>query len=159
MKRRGSLLIMVLLLLGILFALGLGYLSSRVARYRASASSRAAVQAEALAYAGLEDARVKLNRDHSFPPAGAEEQPSFTYTEELTDFDGQPAGYYLVSVDVLYGGSPYYLVRVTSTGAVGPRDRPLARRTFEAEWNRSDRSGPPPVQAGQWMNFRDLGTD
>lgn len=159
MTRRGSLLIMVLLLLGILFALGLGFLSSRVSRYRASASSRAAVQAEALAYAGLEDARVKLNRDHSFPPAGAEEQPSFTFSEELADFDGQPAGYYLVTVDVLYGGSPYHLVRVTSTGAVGPRDRPLARRTFQTEWSAQARAGPPAVEAGQWMNFRDLGTD
>ncbi len=75
-----------------LVIVGLAYLGTRAQLYRSATRSVAAAQAQALAWAGLEDAKAKLHKIYSFPPAGALGQETYTYFEEVTDSDGQLVG-------------------------------------------------------------------
>jgi len=74
-------------------------LTSSSGRYLAATHMLRASQARALAEAGLEDARVKLQRDCEFPPASSMEQPLYCYAEKLGG-----AGVYQVRIDSTHRG-------------------------------------------------------
>ncbi|MFN8608412.1 MAG: hypothetical protein U0931_12820 [Vulcanimicrobiota bacterium] len=97
--RRGFVLIFSLLLLLLLALGGMILLGQRAAQYRASVLASKTAVARALAQAGLEDARVKLEKDLNFPPPGDQNQVVFSYDEPVTDLDGKLVGYYFVTVD------------------------------------------------------------
>lgn len=118
-RRRAFVLVMVLLICSLLLTMGLGYLGSRVGQYQSSMQSVQAAQARAVARAGFEDARAKLNRDAAFPPAPGVEQNTFSYTETLLDASGQPAGTYRVVIDSTYSAPPYSVLCLTCTGWAG----------------------------------------
>lgn len=105
----------------------------------------------------MEDARAKLNHDLKFPPGGAKGQETFTYSEDVSDFDGRLVGEYTVTLDLTFRHEPYRLVTIHSTGRIGGRQDPVATRSFQAEWSGRDRTSPP-VEAGSLCNFVDLGT-
>lgn len=86
-------------------------------------------QARALAWAGFEDARIKLELDIDFPPGQPETHPEFIYSEDL------PGGTYRVRVSHEYNRPPYHLIRVWSTGAVGHSEDPAARVHLYAEFD------------------------
>lgn len=160
-KRRGFTLVASLFLLVVLLVLGLAFLGKRVAQYRGAVAVRAAARARAVALAGLEDARVKLEKDALFPPLGSEEQLYFSYTETLRDINGQPAGTYTVTVDSRLDKWPYAVVRLTSVGTVGPVDDPQARRRLYAELDVSPtRRGTtvPNENFYRFINFQDGST-
>lgn len=93
-----------------------------------------ALRAEGLAEAGLEDARVKLDRDLTFPPPGAVDQLVFTYEEPVMSLDGSTqVGNYRVTIDKRWAEPPFRLVRITSVGTVGDESTPVARRELTAE--------------------------
>lgn len=148
MKRtRGSTLIAMLLILSIMLILGMGLLGSRVARYRAATDSIAAAQAQALAEAGIADARAKLDKHQQFPPAGEEdEQLVFSYAEEVTEPGGQRVGSYIVTIDRRWSGEPYFLIVVESLGILGSTDDPEAQRVIRTEL---DISTPP----SEWISW------
>lgn len=125
-----------LLLLAIMLVLGMGQLNAQAAQYRAVVESQSSAQALALAEAGLEDARVKLDRDGDFPPQGAEDQELFSYREVVLDLDDvTPVGAYLVTVDRRWRKANTELLRVTSEGLAGPVGAPVARRRLTLTWD------------------------
>ncbi len=145
-----------LLLLGLLLVVGLATLAARSRRYQLAKFTALSVVAEQLARAGLEDARAKLNKDLDFPPSEAIwDQTTFTYSEDL-----EP-GSFRVTVDTTHRGAPYHVVVVTSTGLVGPREQPQARRSLRLEWDAApfERSGSglENASAGRILRFQDLG--
>ena len=118
---------MMLCLMLVVF--GMGFLGKRGPQYGASLAMARATQARALAEAGLEDARVKLDKDLFFPPPGDQDQLLFTYTEAVNDdFTGQLVGYYAVTVDTRWAADPLdppnpkhpSVITVWSKGLLGP---------------------------------------
>jgi hypothetical protein len=128
MKReiRGSLLVTTLLV-SILILLVCGAMVYRRSRqYEAANHQVAAARALALAEAGLEDARVKLNKDADFPPFGSEDQRVFSYVEPVFSLDGvTPLGSYEVIVDMRWQAPPLQVYRITSIGTCGETQRPV----------------------------------
>lgn len=134
MKRRGSMLVVALLLSLLFLVLGMGFLTQRVTQYRGAFRVAEATQALACARAGLEDVRTKLNLDFAFPPPAADDQPIFSYTELLTDLGSTtPVGSYTVTVDSTYRTAPFGVLRITVVGSAGDPQQPLARRKLYAE--------------------------
>ncbi len=155
MKKRGFILAMSLLLCVLLLVLGVGFLGKRAAQSQAAAAEGLAAQARALAEAGLEDARVKLDKDLFFPPPGDVDQDHFSYQEELRDASGaNRVGYYLVTVDEARRSAPdppdfHYpsVIVVTSTGCVGQDPKqPQAAVTLRMEIDVDEGEPGPPVE-------------
>lgn len=163
-RLRGSVLILVLVLISLVFVLGIVFLAYRATQYKAARQSTLAVQARQLAWVGLEQTRVKLMKDLNFPLSGDEDQLLFGLTENVYSLDGSDlVGSYRVVVDSTYSQEPYFLIRLTVTGLVGPPDRPLARRTLSAELDMATvartpigTSNPNP-NLFQFVNFTDEG--
>ena len=153
-RRPGFLLIMVLMVATLLSTMGLGFLGSRAGQYQSTAQSVLAIQARGLARSGLEDVRVKLNHDSSFPPTPAMGQTVFSYAEDLSDTHGVFIGSYRIKIDSTFLGAPYSLLNVTSTGLVGPRGAPTAAHTYRAYID-LDPASPLYFQIVRWD---DLGT-
>ena len=132
MRRRGFLLITALLAVVVLLLLGFGLLGSQAARFRGTPRAAESAQARALAMAGLEDARAKLENDVSFPPAPAGEgQDVFSYSERM-DLPGT-LGSYTVILDRSHEGPPYQVLHITAIGSLGRPDLPTAQHTLKAE--------------------------
>lgn len=99
-KRRGSTLVVALLVTVVLASIAASLLSRRVAQRAVTNARFQTVQAEEIAWAGLEDARVKLMNSRDFPPTSAFASTTFTYSEQVLDAAAQPVGTYLVEVDL-----------------------------------------------------------
>ncbi len=144
LRKKGMVLALVLVLSVIVMVLGMAFIGSRAVMYQNSARLGEAAQARALAEAGLEDCRIKLDKDPGFPPPGREEQTKFSYSEDVTDSSGELVGYYEVTVDSSHAVGPYYVVRIDSVGRAGTRAEPVAQHTIEAELDVAveDRASP-----------------
>jgi Tfp pilus assembly protein PilV len=118
-QARGFMMVLVLLIAALVLVLGLGFLSSNSPRYNASVYARTSAQARALAEAGMEDARVKLQKDPGFPPRVSAAQSTYAYREVVRDLGGQVVGSYVVTLDWTYAVAPYHVITVTSQGLVG----------------------------------------
>lgn len=133
-RRRGFLIILSLLLITLLLVIVMGFMSSRSLEFSSTGRVQAMAQAQALAEAGMEDARVKLEKDVFFPPVVGFGQSTFTYTEDLADPEtNQVLGTYTVTVDVFRRSAPYCVIKVLSVGSAGPRQDPIARYRIYAE--------------------------
>ena len=148
---RGGFLLITTLMVAILIFLVCGAMVHRRSRqYEAANNQVAGAQALALAEAGLEDARVKLNKDADFPPFGSEDQLIYSYIEPVFDLDGTtPLGSYEVIVDMRRREPPFQIVRLTSVGTCGQTANPLATSTVTVELDiaqqlRSDFTLPNP---------------
>jgi Tfp pilus assembly protein PilX len=122
--RRGSVLIIVLLLLTVLFIMGMAMLEMNVNQAKGAVLSRNGLVARQLSVSGMEDARVKLCKDMNFPPQGSIGDYCFSYSETLT-FPGDfaPAGEYQVTVDLSHNDPAHNAmydqkIMVTSIGIV-----------------------------------------
>jgi hypothetical protein len=124
----------IFLLLILLFA-GLAFLSSKSSAYRGAAAAGPALIARGLAQAGMEDARVKLQKDLFFPPVvGEHEQNLFSYTENLSaSGSSELTGTYTVSIDTRLAAPPYNVIRVTSIGRWAPPSGSSASHVISAE--------------------------
>lgn len=97
--------------------MGLAYVGSGASGYKGATKSLATQQALCLAESGIEDARMKLEKDSYFPPPQGDEGKVFSYTEDVLDIGGgNPMGSFEVVVDKTHGAEPYYIIRLTSTG-------------------------------------------
>lgn len=146
MKKRGGVLIAVLLLLALLLIIGMALLGKESYHLQAAGQTAHSEAAYELAMAGLEEARVKLDKDIRFPPHRDSEQPTFSYTEEVADVDGGPVvGRYEVTLDRRWEGPPYQVWRIRVVGTLGTLEDPLAQRTLTATLDVApDRGGPNP---------------
>jgi len=113
--KRGSALISVLIGLSLLAILGAALLQRQRLAYAEATLARHGLQALALAEAGLEDARLKLEKDGWFPPPGAPTQPRFAYSESL-EWQGKEVGHYQVTIDRSHAFAPHYVLRVEAWG-------------------------------------------
>lgn len=155
--RRGFLIIAALFVLTVLLVLGMGLMSTQSARYRGTARLIEATQAHELALSGMEDARSKLALNPNFPPNPAEDQPVFNYAEDVVDsITGKTIGSYEVTIDTASNHPPYLIIRVTSTGTVGPRESPLAQRILRGELQRQYGTTPA-TTLFRWVNLQDMG--
>jgi hypothetical protein len=160
-RRRAFLLIMVLFLLIILVVMGFGFLESRVSQYQSTGKAVLTAQTRALAMAGIEDARTKLNLDISFPPPQGVNQNLFTYTEVVTDpVHATVQGSYTVTVDSTNAIlPPYYLLSVTSIGqTTQPGSTTVSSYTYRAYIDVNPVVVPAPSPTYfQIVRFDDLG--
>lgn len=132
--RRGFLLITTFLVAILIFLVCGAMVHRRSRQYEAANNLVAGIQALALAEAGLEDARVKLNKDADFPPFGSEDQLLFSYVEQVFDLDGTtPLGSYEVILDLRWREPPCQILRITSIGTSGRVDTPVAKREVTVE--------------------------
>ncbi|MFN8610024.1 MAG: hypothetical protein U0931_20955 [Vulcanimicrobiota bacterium] len=132
--RGGYSLVLVLFLTLLFLILGLGFLESRSSQYQVAQGLISGLQAQALAEAGIADARAKLGRDWDFPPLGRRQQPEYTYGEEVAGSDGKLAGSFQVTVSRKWLQPPYSLIKLVSVGMARsrPDEKPLALHRIEA---------------------------
>ncbi len=160
MKRRGFILILSLFLCLLFFVVGIAYLSLKANQYRSANESQRALQAKGVAEAGLEDLRIKLQRDGQFPPPiGGSDQ--YGYREQLV-VGGKLRGTYSVTLDNSYALPPYQLLIATVTGEVGESTQDsVSRRSFRVEIDLAPflRSDPDTVNPRyrQILSLQDLG--
>lgn len=109
---RGSTIVVALLITVVMLTLALTLLGQRVTQRRVVNARFLTAQSKALAWAGLEDARVKLMKSRDFPPNAAFEGASFSYSDTLTDESGTLVGAYFVEVDLRNQGKA--IVRSTA---------------------------------------------
>ncbi len=148
-RRPGFALIVVLLIISLLLILGIGYIGRGVARYRAVRDTAVSSQARAIAIAGLEETRVKMDKDYYFPPQSAIDQQRMSFSERVTDLSGQVVGIYVVTLSWVYEDDPYNMIILRSQGQVIRDGKVVGRRTIEAEF----RDGPY-----EMLVIRDLGS-
>lgn len=144
-QRRGFLLIMALFVAVLLFIECGSMLYRRSRQYQMATDGVYGAEALSLAEAGLEDARVKLDKDADFPPQAAIDQQVFSYVERVMDLDGTTlVGSYEVTIDQRQQSSPCQIIRITSVGCLGDASAPRARRqvTVELDVARKLRSNP-----------------
>ena len=157
MRRRGFLIIAALLMLTVLLVLGMGLMSSQSSRYRDMQQLSLATQAHELALSGLEDVRAKLELNPNFPPNPAEDQPFFNYAEDVTNpITSKPLGSYEVAMDFSSNQPPFYLIKITATGTVGPKESPQAQRVLKAELQRQY-DALTANRIWRWVSLNDLG--
>ncbi len=130
MNSKGSTVIMVLLVLVILLILGMAFLTQQTHLRGAARLAQSSVAARAIAEAGLEDARGKLEKDVDFPPPSDPTQQIFTFSEILTDHDNDPVGQYTVTIDHSKT-ERNKVITVTSVGSLA--DDPRIQRTLYGE--------------------------
>lgn len=130
-------LVTALLLCTVVLLLGMGFLGSRAGQYHSTVQAALAARARAVARAGLEDARAKLQRDIHFPPRPSQAQPVYSYTEDFFDLSTPPqyVGTYDVQVDSSHDIPNVRVLVVTSRGQVrgaghGPTSPPLACHSY-----------------------------
>lgn len=159
-SRKGFALLVSLAIMTILLVLGMAFLYRRQAQYRAAAAAPYEAQARALCEAGLEDCRLKWQKDSHFPPRDSEDQKFFSYREALNDDGGTPVGSFTVTIDFQMADEPYKVARVTSVGAVESSGQPLAQHKIMAEFDLSDLvrgSTASNPKYYQFINWKDMG--
>ena len=130
MKRRASALLAVLFISVLIFVAGVGLIFQFRSDYQQRFQASRWAQARALAEAGLEDFRAKLERDQNFPPLQDVEQTVFEYSEAVA-----PQGGYSVRSDVSLRNPPWQLILVTSRGYLGTAVQPSLLVTIEGEFD------------------------
>ena len=128
--RRGSALLIALLIAIVIFVAGIALVFQFRSDYQQRFQSAQWVQVLALAQAGLEDFRVKLERDPNFPPLSDVEQTVFEYTEQIA-----PEGGFQVSSDTSLRRNPWQLVLVRSRGYLGTSNSPTLVVALEGEFD------------------------
>ncbi|MBS2039701.1 hypothetical protein JST97_32245 [bacterium] len=130
MKRRASALLSALLIAVLLFVSGLALVFQMRADFQQRFQASRWAQARALAEAGLEDFRCKLERDPHFPPLQDIEQTVFEFEERVN-----PQGGYQVRSDVSLRKDPWNLILVRSTGYLGDMRRPILLVRLDGEFD------------------------
>ncbi|MEW6278017.1 MAG: hypothetical protein AB1758_05295 [Candidatus Eremiobacterota bacterium] len=152
-RSRGFLLVLALFLTLLISVMGMAFLATQPALRGGAQSGADAALARSLAWAGLEEARMKLAKDQDFPPPGGEEQVRYTYFETVRDLDGASVlGGYEVTVDRTWAAPPGSLMVISVVGLVGPLEDPRCRRELRAELDLSSAREP-----FRWIQVEDLG--
>lgn len=144
--KSGFLLIFCLLLGALLCILTLGLLSQQQLGRGSARRLGDFMQARCLAEAGLDNARMKLDKDLRFPPRLAPECPVFSFSQACYDLDQRVVGYYKVEIDYRLLAEPYYLLKVRSEGWLGEASQPRASCRLRAELDASPMDRTNPIQ-------------
>lgn len=163
MSRRGVVLVAVLLILALLVIFGLVMLSKESAHFEAARRDAFSAQAFELAMAGLEDARVKLDKDYHFPRSNGSEQVLLSYSEVVYDLDEvTELGSYRVTIDQRWQNENYQVLRITSVGYAGPASQIKANRRLVVYLDTAAElrgaPGTPNPNYFEFINFEDRGS-
>jgi hypothetical protein len=144
---------MALLVTALAAVIALGFLSRRVAQRRVVNSRLIFSQAQSVAWAGLEDARVKLMKSRDFPPALTFGATNFSYSEELRNDAGAVVGTYLVDVDTAYTDKAVIRSTARLVGDEFPTVMLRGELDTEPERGNYDMSGGPVTEYRpfKWM--------
>lgn len=117
-RRQGFALILALLMSSLLLVLGMGFMQKQSYRYRLARLSADAITAKALAMAGIENSRVKMQHDLLYPPPDDRYHDEYSFREPVYDFGTPPkeVGSYEVTVDRRWMDPPYQVIVITSVG-------------------------------------------
>jgi hypothetical protein len=121
LRPRGSTIVVALLITTVLVTIAVSLLAGRVAQRSVANSRFLLAQAEGIAWAGLEDARVKLMNSRGFPPTSSFGSTSFSYSDVLLDGTSAPVGTYLVEVDLRYQNRAI----IRSTARLAGQEQPV----------------------------------
>lgn len=138
--RRGSALLIALFVAVLLFVSGLALVFQMRSDFQQRFQAARWTQARALAEAGLEDFRCKLERDPHFPPLQDIEQTVFEYEEVVS-----PQGGYQLRSDVSLRKDPWNLILVRSQGYLGNVHQPQLLVTLEGEFDVSVKQRATPA--------------
>ena len=129
MKR--GFLVQALLLLVLLFVLCLAILGRQTHSYSAARQSLLQAQARALAVAGVENLRVKLNKDYEWRRLG--QVGAVSYVEEVRDPQGGTrVGAYRVTLNQVWSQPDFEVLKIESEGLLGDLEKPEARLVISA---------------------------
>lgn len=92
---------------------------------------RLGLQAQQLALTGIEEMRVRLDRDYRWRDLGDTQAVSFL-EQVLDPVDSSLVGHYRIQLNQKWQEEPYQLLRLESEGMVGSADRPTARYVIKA---------------------------
>jgi hypothetical protein len=160
-RTRGAILIFALMLCTLLLVIGMGFVAQRSLEYGSVSQLQDKAQARQLAMAGMEDARIKLEKDPFFPQVGGFGQSTFTYSEQLLDpSDASVVGVYKVTVDVSLKEEPFRIIRIVAVGDAGPDSAdPLATYSIYAELDVAsldrDNPGTPNPKLYRYIDWRE----
>ncbi len=125
-RRKAFILILALFIVTFISVLALAFLGAGPMNYRTAMSVTLEQQVQWLARSGIEDARIKLQRDPDFPPAMGDEGQYFSYSEQISELGGSAAiGSFEVTVDKSHSQDPYFLVILNSTGRLSRNGQEL----------------------------------
>lgn len=152
-RARGALLVLVLLLIGVLFVMCVGFLSTKSQEAMVANQARDSFQAREIAFSGLETVRVKMLNDPDFPPARlSPTQEVFEISEELRNYDDtEVLGRYQLHCDRRWMDAPYNRLRVTAIGQFQDQSGNPVRHRLIGEFSTA------PGERGRMTNFIDLG--
>jgi hypothetical protein len=161
--KKGSVLIASLFLTIILMILGMAFLAVKASQYKKSTMRKDYALVNSIARAGMEDARIKMEKDQDFPPPGDDDQKVFSYWEIFYDIDGITIlGTYCVTIDSTMAAAPYQIVKITSIGFAGPLEKPVVKKKIEAELDIAQKMRTNPNVANpdyfKLVNWQESGT-
>lgn len=132
-RPRAFFLILALFVVTFISVLALAFLTGGPLNYRTSLTIKLEQQARWLAHSGIEDARIKLQKDPNFPPPMGPEGIFYSYAEQVTNLGGGATiGSYEVIVDQSRATTPYFLIVLHSTGRIVVQGDEI-KRTVRAE--------------------------
>ena len=133
LRRKAFILILSLFIVTFISVLALAFLGAGPLNYRTAMTVTREQQVHWLAVSGIEDARIKIQRDSDFPPPMGEEGLYFSYSEQVTELGTTtPLGSYEVTVDKSHSKAPYFLVIISSTGRLDRQGEEM-KNTIRAE--------------------------
>ncbi len=132
--RAGMALVAVLGAITLLFVLAAAVMRRQSQSYRSVSLIADRSVAQALAESGLEDARLKIEKDYTFPPRSPQ-QLRFDYSEQVHDFNGTLVGSYAVSIDSSRSDFPHRILVVQATGWVERDSKVTAQQSLIADFS------------------------
>ena len=124
-RRRGSILVLALLLVVLIATIGLATIAGVSGTYAASRGNVATFRASSLAQMGIEDLLVKLAKDPFFPDGVSNDYKEFSYQEIVLGENDEEIGIYTCTVNWTNEENGYY--ELTAVGNLGDIQEPKAR--------------------------------
>lgn len=149
----GSTIVVALLITVVMATLAITLLGQRVTQRTVVNARFTVAQAKALAWSGLEDARVKLMKSRDFPPGASFSGENFSYSEDLRDETNALVGRYFVEIDLRNENKAI----IVSSGQLAGHDSPslMLRAELDTELSRRayDMVGTETVESRpfRWM--------
>jgi hypothetical protein len=130
-RKRGSILVMALLLVILVATIGMATIAGLSGRYASSRGSLATLRSSSLARMGIEDMLIKLAKDPFYPEGVPNDHKEFSYQDVVTGPDGERMGLYTCTIDWTHRDVGYY--RLTSVGKLGTVLEPRSSYRMECK--------------------------
>lgn len=130
-KKKGSILVMALLLVVLVATIGLATIAGIGGRYASARGSLAILRSSSLAKMGVEDMLIKLAKDPFYPEGVPNDHREFSYQDVVNGPDGERMGIYTCTIDWTFRDEGFYLL--TSVGTLGTIRDPRSSYRMECK--------------------------